>query len=610
MDRRHPRQGKAAAIASRREFISRGGLIAAGATAAITGCSPPARQIPGAVVQRNVPVPMRDGVILRADIRLPVGPGPFPVLIFRTPYGKYERDPYNERTFAHAVSRGFAMVIQDVRGRYASNGDFTPYQNEGQDGYDTIEWAARQPWSDGRVGTFGLSYPGAVQWLAAVENPPHLKAMVPAMCFSTIGSRFIYFGGVFESAWASWTYLDMSANARLHARLPGPRTLAAAKAEWDKLGGDKAIEGWLPSLDMPFLKDSAPYYYAWLEHSPYDPWWNWGDLRDKYHGVSAAVLNLSGWYDEPYGTEGAITNYQGLVASRSGQADPRTKLLIGPWIHGVDATGQAASGHRRFADAARIDYDQVVLDWLDHYVRGIRNGVRDWPDVKVYVMGDETWRHATTWPLPGTARRRAYLGPPRAFGGFGSITFRQPSQNGAEGFVSDPASPVTDDFGTNFGAFDLRALAGRPDVLTFETTPLAQDLRVVGQITARIYARTGLPDFDLYCKLLDVAPDGTSFNLESAGHEVLRASYRERTVTRQLLAPGQIVALDFDNLITGNTFRKGHKLRVCLTASWFPTYSRNLQTGEPETVSTRTRKGLIEILYGPASPSQLLFPII
>ncbi|MCX6091067.1 MAG: CocE/NonD family hydrolase [Candidatus Atribacteria bacterium] len=153
-------------------------------------------------VEKNVAVMMRDGVILRADVRRPAKTGKYPVLIFRTPYGKSEGDPDNEKTFNEAVKRGYAMVIQDVRGRFESEGEFVAYRNEGKDGYDTIEWAAQQPWSDGRVGTFGLSYPGAVQWLAAVENPPHLKAMVPAMCFSSM-DQFIYFGGVFEAAWAN-----------------------------------------------------------------------------------------------------------------------------------------------------------------------------------------------------------------------------------------------------------------------------------------------------------------------------------------------------------------------------------------------------------------------
>ena len=561
-------------------------------------------------VQKNVPVPMRDGTILRADVRRPKATGRYPVLIFRTPYNKNEGDPDNERSFNDAVKRGYAMVIQDVRGRYASGGEFVAYQNEGKDGYDTIEWAARQPWSNGNVGTFGLSYPGAVQWLAAVESPPHLKAMVPAMCFSTIGPQFIYFGGVFESAWANWSYVDMSPDANVKKSLPGPKTVDEAKKEWKKLGGDDAIQGWLPSLRMPYLKDTEPYHYTWLEHQPYDPWWEWGNLRDKYPQVKAAVLNLSGWYDEPYGSEGAITNYLGLLDARAGEKDPRTKLLIGPWIHGVDATGSTVSGDRKFGASAKIDYDQVVLDWLDHYVRGIDNGVASWPNAKYYVMGDNTWKTETAWPPGKTVSEPLYLGAGNAAGAKGSISTEPARQNSATGFVSDPANPVKDEFHTNFGAFDLRKLADRSDVLTFETAPFSEDKEVVGHVGAEVYVSADSPDFDLYLKLIDVAPDGTAYNLESAGHEVIRASYRDKTPDRKLLEPGQVVKLSFDNLLTGNTFKKGHRLRVYLMGSWFPTYSRNLQTGALETESAQMRKATISVHYGPGYPSKLVLPVV
>ena len=573
----------------------------------LAGCGTP--KSTSVFIQKNVAVPMRDGVILRADVRRPSATGKYPVLIFRTPYNKNEGDPDNERSFADAVKRGYAMVIQDVRGRYASGGEFVAYQNEGKDGYDTIEWAARQPWSNGNVGTFGLSYPGAVQWLAAVENPPHLKAMVPAMCFSTIGPQFIYFGGVFESAWANWSYVNMSPDTRVKKNLPGPKTIEAAKEEWKRLGGDDVIQGWLPSLQMPYLRDTEPYHYSWLEHGPYDPWWEWGNLRDKYPRVSAAVLNLSGWYDEPYGTEGAITNYLGLLKSRAGQKDPRTKLLIGPWIHGVDATGKASSGDRKFAANARIDYDSVVLDWLDRYVKGTNNDVNSWPKVKVYNMGDNAWLTGSAWPLGTTTRETEYLGP-GSTAATGSIVAKPAAQEGQLSFVSDPANPVKDEFGTNFGAFDLRGLAGRSDVLTFETQPFDSDKVVVGHVGADVYVSSDAPDFDLYLKLIDVAPDGTAFNLESAGHEVIRASYRDKTDQRKLLKPGEVVKLSFDNLLTGNTFKKGHRLRVYFVGSWFPVYSRNPQTGALETTSSQTRKATINILFGPQHPTKLVLPIV
>lgn len=569
-----------------------------------------ANNISTAYVETNVAVPMRDGVVLRADVRRPAREGRYPVLVFRTPYSKDEGDADNERTFRAAVARGYAVVIEDVRGRFASEGAFVPYQNEGRDGYDTIEWAARQPWSDGRIGTFGLSYPGQVQWFAAVENPPHLKAMAPAMCASSM-DQCVYFGGVFESGWANWTYRYMSPDARVRKNLSGPKTYEAADAQWKALGGSEVIQGWLPTLEMPYLKDCAPYYYTWLEHQPYDPWWDWGNLHDKYARVKAAVLNLSGWYDEPYGSEGAVTNYLGLLRSRAGEADPRTKLIIGPWVHGVEATGANRAGDREFGEAARIDYDKVVLDWLDRYVRGIDNGVAASKPVQVYNMGADAWIVSDVWPLRETRPTAYYLIPqPSPGSGPGAIQTVAAAQDGSVSFVSDPANPVRDELETSYGAFDLRGLASKSDVLTFETQPFEADLAVVGHIGAEIHASSDAPDFDLHVKILDVAPDGTAFNLETPGHEVLRASYRNMTAQREFLQPGEVVPLRFRNILTGNTFKKGHRLRVCIMASWFPTYSRNLQTGQLETVSAVTRQATIRIHSGPEYPTRLVLPLV
>src|SRR5215467_5357624 len=205
------------------------------------------------IIEKDMPVPMRDGVTLRADMVRPSGHGQFPVLVYRTPYGKeFALREYS--TFRHAVERGYAVVVQDVRGRYASAGDFLPYQQEGHDGYDTIEWAAAQPWSDGSVGTFGLSYPGAVQWLAAVENPPHLEAMVPAMTFST-PRNFFYSGGVFDGSWLDWIWFNIAPDIRERRNLPGPRTRREVREFWSQ--NHERMQKFLPMSELPDLKDVA-----------------------------------------------------------------------------------------------------------------------------------------------------------------------------------------------------------------------------------------------------------------------------------------------------------------------------------------------------------------
>ena len=407
-------------------------------------------------------IPMRDGVVLRADVRLPSGKGPFPVLVYRTPYGaKNALREYT--TFQHALERGYAIVVQDVRGRYASDGVFVPYQNEGRDGYDTIEWAAKQPWSNGKVGTFGLSYPGAVQWLAAVENPPHLTAMVPAMTFSS-HRNFFYAGGTFDLSWIEWIWDYIAPDIRVKQNIPGPRTVDEAEAAWKKSGLN--MQGVLPLSGMQTLRGIAPYYYEWLRHPPDDPWWNWSDLRGKYGRTQAAVLNLSGWYDDYYGPEGATTNFQGLVEARAGHAN-NVALLIGPWVHGVQSTGTAKAGDRLFPDRAKIDYDSTVLDWMDHYLRGIDNGVGKRPAVRYYVMGADAWRESQSWPPPSSPTS-FYLGaaaPEKP----GALSEARPSEDGFSEFVSDPAHPVTDNYAGISGGHDYRYLAQRGDLLTFDT---------------------------------------------------------------------------------------------------------------------------------------------
>jgi uncharacterized protein len=558
------------------------------------------------ILQKDVAVPMRDGVVLRADVLLPRGKGRFSTLVYRTPYNK-EEALKGYTTFQHAVERGYAVVVQDVRGRYASAGEFAAYQNEGHDGYDTIEWAARQPWSNGNIGTFGLSYPGAVQWLAAVESPPHLKAMVPAMTFST-PRNFFYSSGVFDMSWIAWTWEDIAPDLRAKKNLPGQKTYPEAEAAWPK-AKDKML--WTQPLDaLAELRGVAPFYYEWLKHPPDDSWWNWAELRDKYARVQAAVLNLSGWYDEDYGPEGATTNYLGLLAARKGQRDARTHLLIGPWIHGVQETAKTKSGEREFGPAAAINYDQVVLDWMDHYLRAINNGVEREKPVRLFLMGENRWLNEKTWPPADAKPTSFYLagaGPGKRGGTLGQAA---PSEEEFSVFTSDPAHPVIDAYSGKLGAHDFRELAKRPDVLVFDSEPLTKDVSVLGPITAEIYVSCDCPDFDLWARLLDVAPDGTAFNLMSPGNDVLRASYREPQGGRQLLTPGKIYQLTLPNMRTGNVFAAGHRIRLQISGSFFPDFSRNLQSGELETTSASMRKAEIRVYHDREHPSRIVLPVV
>jgi putative CocE/NonD family hydrolase len=448
-----------------------------------------------------------------------------------------------------------------------------------------------------------LSDPGAVQWLAAVENPPHLKAMVPAMTFST-PQNFFYAWGVWDMSWLEWIWDNVAPDARAKRRLPGPRTDEEAVKAWNDVG--PAMQRALPLDSVTELRDVAPYFYEWLRHPPDDPFWNFAELRGRYDRTSAAVLNLSGWYDDSYGPEGATTNYAGLVRARSRNAS-NVGLLLGPWVHGVDSTSRSRIGIRDFGPQAGIDYDATVLNWMDRYVRGLDHTPAGAP-VRYFVMGRNEWRNAEAWP-PAAVTTTYYLKRSAASDHAGLTRVARPPHAIPSTFVSDPNLPVVNQFQAA-GPHDYRALANRRDVLTFDSAPLAEDLEVTGPIEARLYVSCACRDIDLWVHLLDVSPDGTAANVMSPGLNVQRASYRDLSRGRQLLEPGRIYAIDLDHLITSNVFARGHRVRAQISASFFPNFSRNLQTGELEQRASEGRRAAIRIYHDRTHASRITLPVI
>jgi hypothetical protein len=369
------------------------------------------------------------------------------------------------------------------------------------------------------------------------------------------------------------------------------------------------MQSTLPLRDLAELKDVAPYYYDWLSHPADDPWWNWCELRNRYDHVHAAVLNLSAWYDDNYGPEGATTNFAGLLKSRAGSGATNTTLLLGPWVHGVDETANTKSGEREFGQTAVIDYDNVVLSWMDHYLRTLDNGVDRAKPVRYFVMGTNHWRDSDVWP-PVAEKATYYLASGVGDGGIGRIQKAPPSkQEAASTFISDPANPVRNIYSSS-GAHDYTELAKRPGVLTFDSPALDADTEVTGPIQAKMFISCDCRDLDLWVRLLDVAPDGTAFNLMSPGLDVQRASYRDLAHGRQLLTPGQVYQITLEHLITSNVFLKGHRIRVQISGSFFPNFSRNLQSGELENTSAKMQKATIHIYHDTDRPSQVILPIV
>lgn len=539
-------------------------------------------------VDSSVAITMRDGTSLQATIFRPAAPGQVPVLVYRTPYNR-QRPP---AIIEAAVRRGYAVVVEDVRGRYGSGGTFNPYVHDGRDGFDTIEWAARQPWSNGAVGTFGLSYPGAVQWLAAKERPAALRAMVPAMTYST-PETFWYSGGVWDGSWLDWTWYNIAPDLRLRLNQPGPRTSREARLVADT--AMPRLRG-LPLAALPDFKTIAPWYYDWMRHPPRDPWWNWASLPGHYQDVTAGVLNISGWYDEPYGPRGAIDNYLGLVATGGKN---RAGLILGAWTHGGQE--ETAAGDRDFGPNARISDEQTILGWMDRFLKGDTTAAP--LPIRAYIMGVGQWREFTAWP-PAALRPDTLL-----LTGTGLARTNRGGKP-ASRFHSDPAHPLTDPYGGVMGAHQYGALAGRPDLLMFDTQPLASAIEIVGSIVVELTVSATVPDFDIWVQLFDVMPDGSAYNLAGFGGGIQRVSYRDGGPARKLVTPGQRVSIRLDRLVTGNQFLPGHRIRLMVASAFAPLFSRNLQTGALEFDSSSSRAGDITVHHAPGALSRLILPVL
>lgn len=545
------------------------------------------------VLETDVPATMRDGVVLRADILRPEGGGRHPAILLRTPYGKaYEwRDSFAIR----AARAGYVVVAQDVRGRYASDGVFRPYHQEGKDGYDTVEWVASLPYVNSKVGMAGLSYPGAVQWLAAMERPPHLVTITPLMCFSN-ARHFFFTGGAWDLSWISWFYLNIAPDVRARAGLPGPRTEAQADDLW-KAHREELLR-FLPLSELSALPDTAPAYYDWLEHPEDGPYWDFANVEARYQEIKIPALNLSGWHDEGYGPVGAIRNYQGTRKNGS-------RLVIGPWRHGTPRLDRIREGELDFGVNAGLDHDALLLRWFDFYLRGEERGFDHEKPVTLFVMGENVWREEEDWPLARRVETPYYLRSG------GKLSLELPAgDERPDTYEYDPMDPVVDPNGGVQGPYDQSPLETRKDILVYETEPLEKDVEVTGHIEVELFVSSSARDTDFVVRLLDVHPDGRAFNLMSPTVEVVRARYRNGEDRVELLEPGRVVPIRLTRLVTSNLFRAGHRIRIHVTSSLFPHFDRNLNTGESIGGSSRTAVARQEIHHSASHPSRIVLPVI
>lgn len=546
-------------------------------------------------VQFNVSVPMRDGATLPADIYLPDIPGPHPTLLTRTPYDKsgLTGPRFSGLDALTATQHGFAVVVQDVRGRHNANGEFITFKHESSDGHDAIEWAAKQNWSNGRIGTYGASYLGATQWLAAKASPPHLAALAPRVTASDYHEGWTYQGGAFSLGFnISWSLAALT--ARNHRQLTRsldlpPERFATMRDAVDDT--DKAFAH-LPLTDNPWLpKELAPYYYEWLQHPALDDYWQQYRIENSYADITAPALNIGGWFD--IFLLGTIRNFMGLrneggsKAARSG-----SRLLIGPWSHttlGQNQTG--ATDYGMIASQLGLDLDELTFNWFDRWLKDPVSGSGNSGDggapITIFVMGENVWRDENEWPLSRATRTRFYLhsdGRANSRNGDGVLSTEPPAGEQPDQFTYDPMDPVPTKGGPlccsptfmPSGPQDHSTKEERPDVLVYSTPPLERDVEVTGPVRLVLRAASSAVDTDFTAMLLDVGPCGCALNLCDG---ILRGRYRNGPVAEELLAPGEPALFEIDLVATSNVFKKGHSIRLEISSSNFPRFDRNLNTG-------------------------------
>jgi putative CocE/NonD family hydrolase len=551
-------------------------------------------------VERDVAVAMRDGTRLFADVYRPAGPGRYPALLMRTPYDKLQ----SVSAFViAAVKRGYVVALQDVRGQFRSEGSFNPYLQEINDGHDTIEWLASQPYVDGKVGTFGLSYPGAVQWMTAPTRPPHLVAMVPAMTFAN-ARHFTYHGGIFVSPILNW-FMQRQVKARREQGLP-----YASIEEIRKVVAEKRHE-WLMSLPLRELPVMRPFpvWRDWVDHADDGPYWAPYDIEAQHPQVQVPALNVTGWHDDDYGQPGAIRNFVGM--RQRGGSDPARRgqrLLIGPWSHGVPTLDRTTFGGVDFGPNAGFDYSEALLRYFDYWLRGIDNGFSKEPPVKYFVMGDNVWREEQDWPPPSTQ----YLEFRLADGG--KLLRDGPAAESSTSFLYDPMNPIRLPgdgliYAGGSGLPDWRIVTARRDVAVFTSEALDRDLEITGQILARVWFSSTAPDTDISMRLLDVAPDGSVRNFTVAPG-MLRTRYRstEREQRPAPLTSGRPVELEINLGYTSYVVRAGHKLQVYAGGSVYPYV--HLNTWERFDSWSQARPATQTIHFGAKHPSRVVVPVI
>jgi putative CocE/NonD family hydrolase len=572
-------------------------------------------------VEKDVMVPMRDGVELATDAWIPSG-APAPTLLVRLPYGKdlpqllaYGLTP---NVFA-LVEAGYAVVYQDCRGTWRSGGEFVPMLNEPNDGADTVAWLLDQPWCDGNVGTYGPSYLGFVQWASVSAGAP-LKAIAPAVTTTDYYTApWLSEGGAVSwQTFQGWsTQMAMVETLRQLKRGSGdPQLLAELVAA---MADPEPHLAALPSSRRPALEKVWPWWAEFLSHPSRDAFWQGLSVIDRAEQVTVPALHIGGWFDIfVANTARSFTE----LRARAGTADAREgqRLVIGPWDH-LNATGIYPD--RRFGlagDAISQDLTGQHVRFFDRYLRGRADALDGTAPVKIFVMGIDQWRDEQDWPLPDTRYVPYYLhgsGQANTAAGDGELSPAAPAENAADTFLYDPRRPVPTLGGRVMlpttanaaGPVDQRPVEGRDDVLCFTSAVLTEPLEVTGHVELTLFASSSAPDTDFTGKLVDVFPDGRAIFLTDG---IIRARYRNSLAEPEPLTPGEPCELHLDLSVTSNVFLPGHRIRLEVSSSNFPRFDRNTNTGGviADDSAEQAAVAVNRVLHGPGYLSQLTLPVI
>ncbi|WP_458690089.1 CocE/NonD family hydrolase [Nocardia tengchongensis] len=573
--------------------------------------------------QENVPATMRDGVALKADVYRPKTGDAVPVVLMRTQYGKAaaQIQPYRYQTPEWFASHCYLVVVQDIRGQGESAGVFSEFGNDITDGYDSVEWAAALPGTNGKVGMYGSSYVGATQWLAAISTPPHLTTIVPANTASDYYDGWNYEGGAFRLGFVEpWAMETIGASAAVNRGDSGTaKQLAADGMDYTRWLGFRPYQQFPPL--HPGDPVVAPWFYDWVSHSTRDDYWKQWSIRDRYAKVTVPVLNFEGWYDAFLA--GGVENFAGMVAGGgSPEARAGQRLVLGPWDHlGWGRAGSGITTPMLAAAGAAGDspINELMRAWFDHFLKGKDNKVSGQPVVDYFLMGANRWKSASAWPLPDTRWTTYYLsgkGGTTALGRAGALSTEAPKDpQEPDRYLYDPLNPVPSAGGHSCcgassgpqGPVDQFVVEQRSDVLTYTTPPMSSDTEITGPVRMTLWAASSAPDTDFTAKLVAVAPDGSTMNLNNG---IIRAAFRDSLEHPSPIVPGQPYRYSIDIWPTSYLVKAGYKIRVEVSSSDFPQFAPNPNTGDPFGQNSNTQIAAQTIYHDAEHPSALVLPII